>query len=169
MVFLQPTIRPMMGLIQTMKPRVLSIAVILALMPRAGAALDIPVCAARDAPPHATRPLPASDPRASGHLTLSSPCGEARMDLWNDAHGGVMVQVVWNGRDEHGEFERASSVALFRVRALTPVGTFIPGATHTVRAITRDAIWIERCTGGTQPMCELFRARRGAALVTLGP
>ncbi len=78
-----------------------------------------------------------------------------------------MVQLVWRGRDARGVFVGVSVAAPFRVRAMMPDGTFVPGATHTLRAVSRGAAWIERCVGGTQPDCELFRTSPGGPLVSL--
>lgn len=145
----------------------ISLCVAMALAPRAGSSLDVPACEAR-ARGHEWPPLPAPDPRASGHLTLTSPCGDARLDMWNVGPSGVMAQLVWRGVDARGAFIGVSTVAPFLVRAMTPAGAFVPGATHTLRSVSRSAAWIQRCVGTTQPVCELLRANHGGALVSLG-
>ncbi|MEI8256794.1 MAG: hypothetical protein WCJ30_14055, partial [Deltaproteobacteria bacterium] len=137
------------------------------LEPRVGSSLDVPACEPHDGG-HAWQPLPPPDPRSSGHLSLGSPCGDARLDMWNGGPSGVMAQLVWRGADARGGFVGVSAVAPFRVRAMTPAGTFVPGATHTLRAVSRESAWIDRCVGTSPRVCELMRASPGGALVSLG-
>ncbi len=122
-----------------------------------------PLCECFDAHAPRASALPRAVARATGHLNLSTPCAVARFDAWNEGPTGVTAQLVWRGADAHGEFSGASVAAPFRVRAMTADGQFVPGAVHTLRAVTREGAWIERCAGD----CEMLFAAPGGALVSL--